>query len=111
MSKLFFDHLVVLTSVDAHVKSIAETAEEREELWQLVDELVHHRIMDIIFGNLPEEHHTEFMEKFTEFPYEERLFIFLNEKAGKNFEKIITEEMKILEDEILTDIKPKKKKK
>lgn len=111
MSKLFFDHLIVLTRVDSHVKSIAESMEEREELWQLVDELVHHRVMDLILGHLPEAHHEEFMEKFTEFPYEERLFIYLNEKTGKDLEKVITEEMKILEDEILSDLKPKKKKK
>ena len=111
MSKLFFDHLIVLTRVDAHVKAISQNIEEREELWQLVDELVHHRVMDLILGSLPEEHHTEFMEKFTEFPYEERLFVFLNEKTGKNFEKVITEEMKTLEDEILKDLKPRKKKK
>lgn len=109
MSKLFFDHLLVFEEVEVFINSNATTKEEKEELWKLMDGIVQHRVLDLILSELPREHHDEFMEKFTQFPHEERLFVYLNEKTGKDFEKLIAKEIKLLEAEILGGYKPKKK--
>jgi len=41
MSKLFFDHLIILEDLETEIKEVAESPEEKEELWQLIDEILH----------------------------------------------------------------------
>ena len=107
MSKLFFDHLVVLDDVDTEIKSLAETEEERHELWHLVDEIVHHRVMGCVLNHLPEGNHNEFLEKFHEAPYDDSLMGYVDEKTEKNIENVIRDEMKDLKKEILELVKEK----
>ena len=104
MSKLFYDHLIILTEVEVEIKSIAETPEEKEELWQIVDEIIHHRVLELFLDKLPGEHHDEFLEKFHEAPYDEALIIFLNHRIEGNIEEIIKEEVGNLANEILREI-------
>jgi hypothetical protein len=109
MSKLFFDHLVVLNEVDVFVKKTAQTKEEKEELWQLIDEIVHHRVFDTILGKLPEKHHQEFLEMFHSHPHDEGLIDYLKEKIGENIEELIRQEIGGLSSEILENIQESKK--
>ena len=109
MSKLFFDHLVVLEEVEAEIKNVAETKEERDELWDLVDGMVHHRVLDTILDNLHHSHHEEFLDKFHKAPHDESLIDYLNEKIGKNIEEIIKAEVGGLAFGILSDLREKKK--
>ena len=109
MSKLFFDHLVVLEEVDSEIKKIAETKEEREELWGLIDESVHHRVLDAILDKLPHSHHEEFLEKFHKSPHDETLMDYLKEKIGENIEEILKAEIGDLAFGILSDLREKKK--
>lgn len=109
MSKLFFDHLIVLEEVDAEIKNTAQTKEERDELWGLVDEMVHHRVMDTILDRLHHSHHEEFLEKFHKAPHDEALFDYLNEKIGQNIEELIKAEIGDLAFGILSDLREKKK--
>ena len=53
MSKVYYDHLIVLGDIESRIKSIAETQEEREELWQLVDDIIHQRVLACHFGHVP----------------------------------------------------------
>ncbi|MGB6882108.1 MAG: hypothetical protein WBD86_02315, partial [Microgenomates group bacterium] len=64
MSKIFYDHLIVFEEVDRYIKDTVETHEERDELWQIVDEIVHHRVLGCVLDKLPKEHHEEFLGKF-----------------------------------------------
>ncbi len=106
MSKLFFDHLLDLKEVDKQIKKVAKTSEEREELWGLIDEIVHHKVMGCILGNLPREHHEEFLEIFYTSPHdEELLFRYLRRKVGENIEGLIKQEIGGLAAEILEEIK------
>lgn len=107
MSKLFFDHLIELKGVDKQIKKVAKTPEEREELWGLVDEIVHHKVMGCILDNLPREHHEEFLEMFHNSPHdEELLFGYLRKKVGDNIESLIKQEIGGLASELLEEIKP-----
>jgi hypothetical protein len=106
MSKLFFDKLVELKEIDKQIKKVAKTNEEKEELWGLVDEIVHHKVMGCILDKLPRIHHEEFLDLFHKSPHdEELLFAYLRKKVGDNIEELIRQEIGDLSDDLLEDIK------
>jgi len=106
MSKLFYDYLVELKEIDKQIKKVAKTSEEREELWGLVDEIVHHKVMGCILDRLPRAHHEEFLDLFHKSPHdEELLFAYLRKKVGDNIEDLIKQEIGDLSDDLLEDIK------
>jgi len=107
MSKIFYDRLIVLEEIEAEVKKIAKTREEKEELWKEVDELVHHRVLGCILDKLPEKNHQEFLEKFHKAPYDEGLIPFLAERIGQDIEDFLKLEMGKLKTELLQLIKGK----
>ena len=104
MTKIFYDHLVELGKIDKQIKKVAKTSEEKEELWGLVDEIIHHKVFDVILGKLPREHHEEFLEKFHASPHDESLIDYLKEKIGQNIEELIKQEIGSLGEEILREI-------
>ena len=97
-----------MEEVDVYIKKAASTKEEREELWGLVDEIIHHRVFDVILSKLPREHHEEFLELFHARPHDEGLIDYLKDKIGENIEEVIKQELGSLAFEILKDIKNKK---
>ncbi len=105
MSKIFYDKLIILEEVEIEIKKVGLSTEEKEELWRLIDEIIHNRVLETIFDILPREHHEEFLTKFHEAPYHEGLFRYLNEKTQKDVEEFIRKEIKALEQEILKEIK------
>ena len=111
MSKIFYDHLVVLGEVDSEIKNISQNLEEKEELWKLVDDIVNHRLMISILDALPNEHHQDFLSKFYEAPHEETHFDYLNERMEEKIEEIIKREVDNLKEELLREIKAIKHKK
>jgi hypothetical protein len=105
MSHLFFDHLVDLKEVEKKIKTVAQTPEEKEELWQIVDELVHHQVLGCIFDHLPQEHHEEFLELFHAKPFDGNLLEFLKNKIKDDIETLIRTEIQNLQTEILEEIR------
>ncbi len=108
MSKLFYDHLIIFEDLESEIKDVFETSEEREELWQLVDEIIHHRILGCIFDCLPDEHHHHFLTLFHETPYDCELIHFVSELAETNIEDVISEELSKLQKELLQEMFDKK---
>lgn len=100
MSILYYDHLIVIENLDKKIKKATASNDERQELWSYVEELIHHRVMDCCLCNLPAEHHTEFLDKFHKCPHDVGLLKYLNEKIGKDVEKLIKIEIKKLSDEL-----------
>lgn len=109
MSKIFYDHLIILEEVESEIKKVSETKEERDELWELVDQMVHHKVFDTILGKLPKTHHEEFLDKFHKAPHDEGIFDYLKEKIGENIEEIIENEIGLLAFDLLKDLRKKKK--
>src|SRR5688572_24958311 len=104
MSKLFFDHLLSLDKLDSKIKKLAKTQEEREELWLLVDEIVHHKVFEVILDKLPKDNHQEFLEMVHKAPHnEEFLFSYLKAKIGENIEDILRQELGDLTYDTLKD--------
>ena len=110
MSKIFYDRLIVLDELESEIKNVAETKEERDELWDLIDQMVHHKVFDAVLGKLPQAHHEEFLNKFHKAPHNEGLIVYLKEKIGENVEELIKQEIGTLAFDLLADLKSKKKK-
>jgi len=104
MSKIFYDHLIVLEEIDIAIRGIAETSEEREEIWKLVDEIIHQRVLSIILTRLPQEHHKFFLEKFYETPYDDALMSFLQERMSDSVEHLIREEVLEIQKELIKEM-------
>jgi transcriptional regulator of NAD metabolism len=104
MSKVFYDNLLSLDKIDRAIKKAATTCDERMELWQVVDEIVHHRVMGCVLDALPIECHDEFLEKFSKAPYDEQLLDYLRQKVKKDVTMIIKEAVAVLVLEIATEI-------
>jgi hypothetical protein len=106
MSKLFFDHLMVLEEVEVEIKKTASSKEEREELWGLVDEILTHKVLGTVLGKLPRAHHEEFLELFHKCPHDEEIiFGYLRKNTNKDIEKELQEELKNISSEILRELK------
>jgi len=101
MSKIFYDHLVDLSEVEKKIKKITKTQEEREELYRLVDELVHHRVVGCILDELPEKNHKEFLQEFSSRPHDEGLFAYLGQHVGRDVFEFIKKEIHMLTVELL----------
>ncbi|MFH1648576.1 MAG: hypothetical protein ABIA11_02520, partial [Patescibacteria group bacterium] len=71
----------------------------------LVDDILGHKVMDMILEKLPIKDHSEFIEKFLDAPFDEMLFDFLKEKIEDNIEEVIKQEIGDLAYGLLEDIK------
>jgi hypothetical protein len=106
----FYDHhLSSLEEVEKKIKKIARTKEEQEELYALVDEIVHHKVLGSILSRLPESHHKEFLDKFTKAPYDKNLLVYLSQKITEDVEEFIKKEIHDLSVELLLLIENKTK--
>lgn len=101
MSKLFYDDYIELEEIEVQIKNISTSPEEREELWNLIDELVHHRVLENILDNLPRDYHEDFLERFNKSPHSQDLLGYLNERIEGGIEEIIRKDMVNFQSEIL----------
>jgi len=107
MARIFYDGIVDLGDLEKKIKKIARTQEEREELYRLVDEIVHHRVIGCILDELPREHHGEFMEKLVKKPHDEGLLEYLAQRIKKDVEEFIKYEVHKLAVELMGYVEEK----
>lgn len=105
MSKIFYDHLIVFEEIEVELDKLELSREEREEIDQLIEELVHHHVVERILDHLPREHHEEFLDKFHAVPHDPALLHYINKRIDESVEVHIKDEMKKLKKEILKDVK------
>ncbi len=101
MSKIFYDQYVELAEVEKKLKKVANSHEEKIEFWEIIDEIIHHRVMGCIFDKLPEKHHKEFIRKVKENPFSDDLVVYLSEKIKEDIAMLIRFEVKKLEMDLL----------
>lgn len=102
MSKIFYDHLIIIEEVIAVLDEHKLSPKERTELLQLMDQTLHHRILDVILTLLPKEHHETFLTRFHKAPHDPGLIPFLKERTNKDIEKVILSEANKTKKELLT---------
>lgn len=105
MSKLFFDKLVDFKKLEKKISSIITTSDEKHEYWQIVDELIHHRVLHCVLNELDEKHHEEFLVKLHEAPHDEGLIDYLTSKITKDVREFLRLEIQSVNHEVLADIR------
>ena len=101
MSKLFYDHLVDLNEIEGLVKKHVKDAEARAEIYKLIDEIVHHRVVGCILDKLPNDHHKEFLQHVAQRAHDESILDFIKERVAEDVEEFIKQEIYIVGREIL----------
>lgn len=104
MTKIFYDHLTITEELIFELDGFQIDQIEREEIIRLVDENIHHRVLDIILKKLPKEKHEEFLTKFHNNPGDNKLLDELKKDIA-DIEKLISEEASKVKKEILKEIK------
>jgi len=104
MSSIFWDQLTALDEVEEKIKALEVSSEEREEIWMIVDEIIHHKVMGCILDHLPGQHHQDFLDRFHQKPHDTELFDYLREKAGEDIEAVLKSQMDQIKQEILADL-------
>jgi hypothetical protein len=104
MSSIFWDQLTALDEVEEKIKALEVSSEEREEIWMIVDEIIHHKVMGCILDHLPGQHHQDFLNRFHQKPHDTELFDYLREKAGEDIEAVLKSQMDQIKQEILADL-------
>lgn len=89
MSKIFYDHLIDWKKVDTLLKDLDITGEERLELIQHIDDMVHSEVLGTILTHLPEEKHEDFIDRFHKAPHHDQHLDFLKNHATIEIESHI----------------------
>lgn len=103
MSHLFYDHLIHFEELNSSLNSIDLDRSQRDEFWQIIDEILHHKILEFILDNLHPYHHDHFIVMYHEMPYENSIMTYLIENVGDNFEKKLENEISKFEKELLAE--------
>ncbi|MEK7521814.1 MAG: hypothetical protein AAB599_03380 [Patescibacteria group bacterium] len=107
MSKVWYDHLIILEEVEIELGKLELDREEKRELEHLIEEMTHHRVMDRVLTHLPKQHHKEYLKRFANSPHDPGLIHYLNERIEESVEEHVKDEMKKLKKEILSDLRKK----
>lgn len=89
MSKLFYDHLIVIEEIVAVLDEHKLKARDRAKILELMDATLQHEILDAILTYLPREKHEEFLEKFHRTPHDAGLVQYLKDNSAVNIELAI----------------------
>lgn len=96
-----------LSKLEKIINNSAKTKEEKEELWKIVEEIVHHKVMNCILDNLDRHHHEEFLDKFSKYSiseFSENIVEYLEEKSNKKISDEIRKTISKIETEILKEL-------
>lgn len=104
--KYFYTHLIEIESVITELDKMDLSKEEKLYLAKLLDDSLHHTILDAIFSELSEEDKRIFISHLTEGKHD-KIWKFLNEKVDGVEEKIkkVAEDLKKELHEDLQEVK------
>jgi len=108
MSKLFFDDWLDLGKLEREIKKVARTYDEKTELWRIVDEIIHHKVIGCVLDHLPSTHHKEFVKKYLDAPHDEKLKDYLQDKIQADVKLLVREVVALAVAEIINQILPRK---
>ncbi len=91
MSKLFFDSLVQLNRLEKAIQSRSYSHEQKVELWTIVDDIIHHRVIHIVLQNLDESDHEEFLNQLLEKPHDDELLELAQKKTKQDISALISQ--------------------
>ncbi len=110
MAKIFYDHLVIIEEVIQELDNYQLTKDDREELIRLIDQNLHHSVLNLILNNLPAEKHEQFLSDFHKTPHDKKLLEYLKKEVSADIDEKIKKEAQRVKKEILAEIKRSQKK-
>jgi len=103
MSIVFYDHLVSFEKLEKLLKRGIELQEEREEIWGLIDELIHHSVFECILDNLEDGEHEDFVAILTEQPHNKDVIDYLQDRLEDDVEMLISQTLEKLHEELFQE--------
>lgn len=110
MSKIFYDHLVLIDDVFLEIEVLEIDADSKKEMRKLIDDIVHHRVLTRILDLLPKVHHEEFLASFYESPAHVGHLKYLQERIDRDIHHELAHLSEELKRELRQEIKKHKKK-
>lgn len=89
MAKIFYDHLIIIEEVVAVLDEHDLPSDKRAEFLKLIDQTLHHEILDVILAHLPKSVHKTFLTQFHQTPHDPSLMNVLKEHSEIDIEKAI----------------------
>lgn len=105
MSKVFYDHLIVLDDIIVELDQHEIPSEDRELFMSNLDEVLHHHILDTVLLFLPHKHHEHFLDRFSKEPHHPSILDFVKEKTKVDIEREIQHTVEYVKKKVLKDIK------
>jgi hypothetical protein len=102
MSKLFYDHLIDFSELEKLVKKHVKDEEARHEIYYLIDEIIHHKVIGCILDKLPHDHHEEFLDHVHKRAHDESILDYIKERVSEDAEEFIRHEVHALGTELLS---------
>ena len=104
MTKIFYDHLIIIEEVIAVLDEHTIPIDKRAEFLKLIDQTLHHEILDVILTHLPKEKHEMFLTQFHRAPHDPSLMSLLKEHVKVDIEKVILTRVNATKKKLLTTI-------
>ena len=89
MSRLFYDHLIDLEKIHEKLDGYELTNTEKADLLQLIDETIHHEVMNVILTHMPKEHHEDFLDRFSQAPHQKKHITYIAQTANINIQDAV----------------------
>jgi len=101
MSKLFYDDYIDLAPIEKKIKEHVKSKESQEEIYKLIDEILHHRVVGCILDRLPSGDHDQFVQHLSDRPHDTGIMRFLGDRIAEDVVEFIRYEVHKLSGEIL----------
>lgn len=102
--KIFYDHLVLREEITVELDRYSLNKDDREEIIRLIDETLHHEVLNTILTSLPKEKHHQFLTRYHQRPHDPDLLEYLKTEISDIEDQIISVAKKVKK-EILSEIK------
>lgn len=96
MSLLFYDRWLSLDKLERKVRKLVGKNEDFDEICQVIDEIIQHRIIISILKALPREHHRDFALILAKNPTGEEVLDFLKARMKEDAMKVVKEAVLVL---------------
>lgn len=105
--KLFYDHLIIeIDQVYAEIELLTVNEKRKQNLKTIIDETIHHAVLDTILSHLEKRHHQKFLVSFYDSPNDPLHLSFLKSKV-EEIEDRIQQTAKELRKNMLAELLPK----
>lgn len=103
MKKTFYHNLANVDEIMIVVDEYEVKDVERNHLLHMIENTLHHRVIDTILAHLPKHHHESFLARFTKEPEHKDLLIFIKDQSEVDIEEKIRNTAVVVQTEILSD--------